>query len=543
MILSPQRKRQSSIGDKMEVSVETRAPSPPPVVPTMVKNLRRSLSLMQMVLLNAIVCGLEFCASAAFCYIPPMLLKAGMSEENMSFVLGIGPLLGFFFVPIIGRASDRCRSKYGRRRPFIFGLSLMLIISLMLIPYGEQIGYYADWGFGISGPNFSLTLLVVGAVLLDFASQACLTPCEALLSDASRNTPQQDQCFMVYSFMVSLGGCIGYLITALDWSTSTVGMYFGSQEKSAFSMLVILFTFSMLTTLGVADEAPANLGLTAAVAEPVIHPSQIDRNVDEIHKAIVRQEVLEIANDSDDQDVPNNDIPSGLHVPPNDPGYESGSNQSVSEESPLVQTRAPSGDSKSLAQRLFPWLPWGEQSCSVPWTRWSFTTSESLFRLVSLKLYHIFPDTLKALVRIPYSLSRLALANFCSWTAVMGFNLFYTDFVGQAIYGGDPNADETSPLRDKYDLGVRMGSWGLLFHCMVSALYASFIERLVARYGTRLTYFWGMFSFTIAMATMVFSRNIYIVNLMAACTGFAFATVTTIPFMLVTLYHEHKEVR
>jgi len=36
------------------------------------------MSLIDLLMLNAIVCGLEFCASAAFCYIPPLLLKAGI---------------------------------------------------------------------------------------------------------------------------------------------------------------------------------------------------------------------------------------------------------------------------------------------------------------------------------------------------------------------------------------------------------------------------------------------------------------------------------
>jgi len=39
------------------------------------------MSLIELLMLNAIVCGLEFCASAAFCYIPPMLLKAGIRCE------------------------------------------------------------------------------------------------------------------------------------------------------------------------------------------------------------------------------------------------------------------------------------------------------------------------------------------------------------------------------------------------------------------------------------------------------------------------------
>ena len=41
-----------------------------------------TMSIYYLVMLNAIVCGLEFCASAGFCYIPPMLLKAGMRFDK-----------------------------------------------------------------------------------------------------------------------------------------------------------------------------------------------------------------------------------------------------------------------------------------------------------------------------------------------------------------------------------------------------------------------------------------------------------------------------
>ncbi len=79
----------------MECSTDTNPTPPSGRIP--------SLSLQQLFLLNSCVCGLEFCASAAFTYIPPMLLKAGIEEEHMSLILGIGPLLGFFFVPMIGK--------------------------------------------------------------------------------------------------------------------------------------------------------------------------------------------------------------------------------------------------------------------------------------------------------------------------------------------------------------------------------------------------------------------------------------------------------
>jgi hypothetical protein len=37
--------------------------------------VKRRFSPFKLILFNAIVCGLEFCASAGFTYIPPLLLK------------------------------------------------------------------------------------------------------------------------------------------------------------------------------------------------------------------------------------------------------------------------------------------------------------------------------------------------------------------------------------------------------------------------------------------------------------------------------------
>jgi len=101
----------------------------------------------------------------------------------MSMILGIGPGLGFFLVPVIGRASDRCRSRFGRRRPFIFILSILLVSSLIIIPYAKAI---CSIVFGRSTEltsTLSVTTMVIGAVILDFSCETCLTPCEALLSD------------------------------------------------------------------------------------------------------------------------------------------------------------------------------------------------------------------------------------------------------------------------------------------------------------------------------------------------------------------------
>lgn len=54
-------------------------------------------------------------------------------------------------------------------------------------------------------PTFGLVLLVISCVIFDFAAQACFNPCESLIYDVCKGTPQEASCFFVYSFMTSFG--------------------------------------------------------------------------------------------------------------------------------------------------------------------------------------------------------------------------------------------------------------------------------------------------------------------------------------------------
>ena len=460
----------------------------------------KTLTLLHIFLLNAVVCGVEICACAGFTFIPPMLLKSGYTEENMSIILGLGPLLGFFLVPLIGRASDQCQSSMGRRRPFILVISLVLLISLIVIPYGDTFCKYF-FGKVDFAKSVSLLLLTLSVVLLDFTSQACLTPCEALLSDASKDTDQHERVFIVYSLMVSLGGFIGYLITALDWNTMHLGTYFGNQEKTVFSLLTVIFTVLMFATVFVARETPY-------VSELKLIPSLSD---------------TKLLKDSGSRDnlllAENGILPEHMS-----PERSQGTKASRTRNTPII--------SYFLKFNFLKYLV----SCKL------IAAVINLFYLLWMIIVERLPEPIKRLCEVPYVLRYLALAHFCSWTAVMGFNLFYTDYVGNAVYQGNPNAPEDSYLRDRFDEGVRMGSWGLLLHCITSATYALLVERFVERYGCKKTYMAGMVSFSCAMFGMVCVRHIVFVNIMAALTGFGYATVTTIPFILVTKYHNEKEV-
>ncbi|XP_041367043.1 solute carrier family 45 member 3-like [Gigantopelta aegis] len=464
------------------------------------------LSIVQILLLNTVVCGVEICACAGFTYIPPMLLKVGYSEENMSLILGIGPLMGFVLNPIIGRASDQCRSFYGRRRPFIFGLSAMLVVSLYMIPFGE---YFMSLIFGrnLFSKMLGVWSLTAGSVLLDFTSQACLTPCEALLSDVTKDSGQYERAFTTYSLMISLGGVLGYLLTAIDWNSNPVGVYFGSQESSIFSLLIVIFTLMLASTLMVASEKPISSSPSSEYLQN--HVAAIKSNLVSIQTA--------------------------------ESGYSSSSSEDIPA-SILARETASSHIETSQFHRPTQTLRMMRTKVKLLFSGRIMSGICGLLRFLSFSVFRLLPSQVKEMLNVPVVLRKLCFANFCSWTAVMGFNLYFSDFVAQAVYMGSPNAPDGSASGRLYDEGVRMGSWGLLFHCITSASYSFFVEKMVDRYDCRATYIFGMISFVVAMSGMVVFRNAVFVSLMAAATGFAYATLTTIPFILISRYHTHKEL-
>lgn len=152
-------------------------------------------------------------------------------------------------MPLIGSASDHWHSSYGRRRPFIWVLCLGVLLSLFVIPHASSLASLC----ALNPRPLEIAFLILGIGLLDFCGQVCFTPLEALLSDLFQEPDNCRQAFSMYAFMISLGGCIGYLLPAIDWAF--LAPYLGGQESCLFSLLALIFLGCVLATLFVTEEA------------------------------------------------------------------------------------------------------------------------------------------------------------------------------------------------------------------------------------------------------------------------------------------------
>lgn len=104
----------------------------------------------------------------------PYLLSLGMSKAILALVWIAGPLSGVLVQPFVGLKSDRCRIKWGRRRPFVIGGGLATIFSLLVLAWTREIvgGFLSIFGVDYQSRTVSLTTMIFAVVLvyvLDFA--------------------------------------------------------------------------------------------------------------------------------------------------------------------------------------------------------------------------------------------------------------------------------------------------------------------------------------------------------------------------------------
>lgn len=94
-------------------------------------------SRLDLIRLSAVVCGIEFCYAAETAFVSPILLQIGLPIVFMTWTWCLPPLIGFFLVPILGSLSDKCSTRFGRRRPFIFLYSIGILAGLLLVANGK----------------------------------------------------------------------------------------------------------------------------------------------------------------------------------------------------------------------------------------------------------------------------------------------------------------------------------------------------------------------------------------------------------------------
>ncbi|NXM60456.1 S45A2 protein, partial [Illadopsis cleaveri] len=402
--------------------------------------------------------GREFCYAVEAAFVTPVLLSVGLPKNLYSLVWLISPILGFVLQPVVGSASDHCTCSWGRRRPYILGLGIIMLLGMALYLNGDvMISAFIDERE--KQRMWAIIITMLGVVLFDFAADFVDGPIKAYLFDVCSHQDKEK----------GLGGALGYLTGAVDWGKTILGHTLASEFQVIFFFAALVFIICLTLHLCSIPEVPLRYeNEEAKFLLEVTEPHKYNSIEEEIKNGYLKSTCTEI---------------------------------------------------KAAAK---------PGKCAVA----SRTEEKRKMTLKSL---------LKTVLSMPSHYRWLCVSHLFGWMAFLSNMLFFTDFMGQVVYRGNPYAPHNSTLYLTYKTGVEMGCWGLCINAISSSVY-SYLQKVLLPYiGLKGLYFIGYLFFGLGTGLIGLFPNVYSTLALSSLFGVMSSTLYTVPFHLIAEYHREEE--
>ncbi len=135
----------------------------------------------------------------------------GADPHDLSYFWILPPLMGLIVQPIVGSASDRTWTRFGRRLPYLLLGAAVAILVMCLLPNSGSFGLSVA-----SAIIFGLVMLM----LLDTSINMAMQPFKMLVGDMV-NEKQKGLAYSIQSFLCNAGSVVGYIAPfVLAWFLS-----------------------------------------------------------------------------------------------------------------------------------------------------------------------------------------------------------------------------------------------------------------------------------------------------------------------------------
>ncbi|KAL0364043.1 UNVERIFIED_CONTAM: Sucrose transport protein SUC3 [Sesamum angustifolium] len=220
-------------------------------------------SLLTLILSCTVAAGVQFGWALQLSLLTPYIQTLGIGHEFSSFIWLCGPITGLVVQPCVGIWSDKCSSKYGRRRPFIFVGALMISVAVIIIGYSADIGYFlGDTKEHCRYSNQGGYCLCNWVLDAGSCKNTVQGPARALLADLS-GPDQRNSANAVFCSWMAVGNILGFSSGASgNWHrwfpflTTRACCEPCGNLKAAFLVAVVFLCLCTLVTLYFAKEVP-----------------------------------------------------------------------------------------------------------------------------------------------------------------------------------------------------------------------------------------------------------------------------------------------
>ncbi|KAJ3672247.1 hypothetical protein LUZ60_006968 [Juncus effusus] len=421
------------------------------------ENEKPRISTRNLVLSCMVAAGVQFGWALQLSLLTPYIQTLGIQHAFSSFIWLCGPITGFVVQPCVGIWSDKCQSKYGRRRPFILVGCLMICLAVTLIGFSADVGYFlgdtSEHCSVYKGPRYRAAFIfVIGFWMLDLANNTVQGPARALLADLS-DREQCNSANAIFCSWMAVGNILGFSSGASgNWHkwfpflmTKACCEACGNL-KAAFLVAVVFLLFCMFVTLYFAKEIPL---------QPNSNSNSNSNNSN--------------SNPSDSSPLLHNQNKQGVY-------------DLYGEDDDDVTVTSPNGHHRQNDSNA--------ESANVNGNKDDAFNDGPGAVLVNI---------LTSLRHLPAGMHSVLLVMALTWLSWFPFFLFDTDWMGREVYHGDPNGD-ASQIKS-YDSGVREGALGLLLNSVVLGIGSFLIDPICRRLGTRSV--WAISNFAVFICMLI----------------------------------------
>lgn len=125
----------------------------------------------------------------------------GADPHSLSYFWILPPLAGILVQPVVGAASDRTWTRFGRRIPYLFIGSLFAVIVMCLLPNSGSFGMTV---------STAMIFGLVSLMFLDTSINMAMQPFKMMVGDMV-NEKQKGLAYSIQSFLCNAGSLVGYL--------------------------------------------------------------------------------------------------------------------------------------------------------------------------------------------------------------------------------------------------------------------------------------------------------------------------------------------
>ncbi|XP_058189925.1 sucrose transport protein SUC8-like [Rhododendron vialii] len=234
----------------------------------------------KILIIASIAAGVQYGWALQLSLLTPYVQLLGVPHKWAAFIWLCGPVSGLLVQPTVGYYSDRCTSRYGRRRPFIVAGASLITVAVILIGFAADVGHYllGDTLDEETKPA-AVTIFVLGFWLLDIGNNTLQGPCRALLADLSGGDEAMTRfANALFAFFMAIGNILGYAAGSLSefyrilpfTKTEACDIYCANL-KVCFLVSILILTFvTTVAVTSVSEEpiaAPTREGKVAIIME------------------------------------------------------------------------------------------------------------------------------------------------------------------------------------------------------------------------------------------------------------------------------------